>query len=242
MKGIYKLAFLRKERVAEDVWSFFFDRSGTDFNFLPGQYIRITLPHLRPDDRGTTRYFTIASSPARVGEIMITTKVIESTFKKTLFALKRGQVVNFYGPLGKFVLDPEDKMPKVFLAGGIGITPFHSMLTFASEKLISTPLSLFVSFSNVSQMVFYDELKEVSNKNPNIQIIYTVSRSGKINNNWRGETGRIDMEMIKKYVPDINQAAFFFTGPMEFTDAMEAMLLNADIYDEQIRKEIFTGY
>lgn len=242
MAKAYKLPFLRKEQITHDVWSFFFDRSGVDFDFLPGQYTRMTLPHPAPDDRGTTRHFTIASSPTRKGEIMITTKVIESTFKKSLFDLTPGQEVEIYGPMGKFILDIDDPTPKVFLAGGIGLTPFHSMLKFAAEKQYLAPLYLFVSFSTVSQMVFYNELMEIENKNPNMQVIYTITRSEESPTIWEGETGRISIEMIRKYVPDTTKIMFSFTGPMEFTNSMESMLLNAGVSEEQIKKEIFSGY
>lgn len=123
MSASYRFPYLRKEQIAEDTFSFFFGREGMDFDYLPGQYVRMTLSHPAPDERGTSRFFTIASSPTGEREIMITTRVIESTFKKTLIALKPGQEVEMYGPLGKFVLDTGDQTPKVFLAEHLGLEP-----------------------------------------------------------------------------------------------------------------------
>jgi ferredoxin-NADP reductase len=235
------VSFIRKEQVAEKTFSFFFDRGGADFDRLPGQYIRMILPHESPDTRGTSRFFTVASSPTK-DEIMITTKVIESTFKKTLASLVPDQEVNFFGPLGSFVLDEKDVKPKVFLAGGIGITPFHSMLTYASEKSITTPLALFVSFSKTEEMIFYTELTEIAKSHPNIKVIYTITRPEESKESWTGETGRISMELVKKHV-SIKDVTFFVTGPGAMVDGTIAMLKEAGISEEeQIRKEVFPGY
>lgn len=101
---VFMLPFLRKERIAENTYCFFFDRKQVAFHYLPGQYIQITLPHNSPDDEGTTRYFTISSSPTEKDYLMITTRVRQSTFKKTLFSLKKGATAQFFGPIGTFVL------------------------------------------------------------------------------------------------------------------------------------------
>src|SRR5476649_1261945 len=96
------LPFLRKEQVAKDTYSFYFDRRKIDFDFLPGQYIRMSLPHKDVDERGTTRFFTIASSPHEEGYLMFTIKIIESSFKKALFNLQPLHPVQFFGPMGTF--------------------------------------------------------------------------------------------------------------------------------------------
>ena len=200
----------------------------------------MTLPHDKPDERGTARYFTIASSPAGAGEIMLTTRVIESTFKKTMYGLKKGESVEIFGPLGKFVLDVEDKAPKIFLAGEIGITPFHSMLVYASEKNMTTPLSLFVSFSKIEEMIFCDELAKLAESNGNIQVVYTITRAE--GTDWTGETGRINEEMMAKYFKNYKDAEYFVTGPMAFVSAMGSLLEEMGIPEEHVKKEDFPGY
>src|SRR5258708_3228613 len=91
------LPFLRREQITENVYSLFFDRRDVKFTFLPGQYIRMVLPHKNPDNRGTSRFFTIASSPLEKDHFMITTKLIQSSFKMTLLSLTAGTPVKMYG-------------------------------------------------------------------------------------------------------------------------------------------------
>src|SRR3989344_5705320 len=151
------LAFVRKEKVAEDTYFFYFDLAERGFVFLPGQYIDMVLPHKDPDNRGIERSFTIASSPLDKKYLMVTTKTIKSSFKKALENLKSSQPVEFNGPWGGFVLKEEETFPRVFLAGGIGITPFHSMISYANTKKLLIPISLIVSFSRIEDLVFRSE-------------------------------------------------------------------------------------
>ncbi|MBI3070366.1 MAG: FAD-dependent oxidoreductase, partial [Candidatus Levybacteria bacterium] len=117
----FYLPFIKKEQVSKDAFAFYFKRE-VNFDFLPGQYIRMHLPGTNIDGRGDKRPFTIASSPLEKEHIMIVTRIIQSAFKKRLSELSEGEKVKFYGPLGGFVLHEEEKNEQVFLAGGIGIT------------------------------------------------------------------------------------------------------------------------
>ncbi len=243
------LPFVKKEQVAKDVWTFFFDRvkrgsAGTedDFDFIPGQYIRMTLDVPQPDERGTGRFFSITSSPLNKEYLTITTRIIQSAFKKTLAALKAGTMVKFFGPTGRFVLDETDKTPHIFLAGGIGITPFHSMILYAAEKNLSLSITLFVSFSTVEEIVFYDEIIKISNDHQNIKTIYTVTKLQESSKSWNGETGRISSEMIKKYSPDFIHSLFYVSGPPAMVDAMLSLIKEMGVQDEQVKKEKFVGY
>ncbi len=141
----FSLLFLIKVQVAKDAYSFYFDRKNRELDFLPGQYVRVTLQIENPDERGKSRFFTISSSPLEKDYIVITTRVIQSSFKKTLQTLTTGIKVSFFGPTGQFVFREEEKIPHVFLAGGIGITPFHSMITYVNEKHIDVSIILFVA-------------------------------------------------------------------------------------------------
>lgn len=254
------LPFVRKEQVAKDAWTFYFDRvkrdsaGPEDFDFLPGQYIRMTFDIMEPDERGTGRFFSITSSPLNKEYLTITTRILQSAFKKTLASLSPGTDVKFFGPVGRFLLDEDDKRPRIFLAGGIGITPFHSMLTYASEKNLLLPITLFVSFSTVEEIVFYDELQKISEDHPNIKVIYTVTRPEVIPSAafstageseidvWTGETGRISVDLIKKYAPDFVSSLFYISGPPMMVDAMLALVKEMGVPDEQVKKEKFVGY
>jgi len=239
----FLLPFSKKEQIAKDAWTFYFDRSAKpDFDFVPGQYIRMTLDILQPDERGNGRFFSISSSPLTAQFFTITTRILESVFKKTLSDLKPGSMTKFFGPVGRFTLNEDDTRPLVFLAGGIGITSFYSMLKYASEKNLSVPVALIVSFSTTEEIVFYDELQEIAARHKNIKIIYTVTKSEASQEPWNGEAGRISVELIKKYAPEFLNSVFYISGPPAMVDAMLVMVKDMGVPDAQVKKEKFTGY
>lgn len=238
----FYLPLVKKTQLAKDTYSFYFGSANTDFNFLPGQYIRMTLAIKNPDNRGNSRPFTIASSPLEKNHIMITTKIIQSSFKKRLAKLAPGEKVKFFGPMGGFVFDDQKKDQRVLLAGGIGITPFHSMITYAFEKKFSIPINLFVSFSTVEEMIFYEELSTIANKNPHIKVVYTISRPELSKEKWIGETGRISEALIKKHLPDFTKPQYFIVGPPAMVAAIEKVVRGIGIASERIFIENFTGY
>lgn len=240
----FSLSLIKKEKVSQDAYAFYFDRTkNPDFEFRPGQYIRMTIPHENPDERGSNRLFSLITSPLDKEKIGITTRIIQSSFKKALASLSEGSQVQFSGPRGMFIFDETDIRPRVFLAGGIGITPFHSMLLYINEKKLSIPITFFASFSTVADIVFYDELMNFQKENPNIKIVYTVSRPEESGEPWSGETGRISQELIKKYVGDISKALYMVAGPSAMVQAMfEIVQTMGGVPQDQIKKETFTGY
>ena len=234
--------FVKKEKLARDTYSFYFDPAERGFNFLPGQYVRMTLDIKNVDSRGSSRSFTISSSPLEKDHIAITTKIIESSFKKRMLKLAAGEKVKFFGPMGGFVLDEKEKGQRVFLAGGIGITPFHSMITYSHKKKLSIPITLIVSFSSVEDLVFYKELSDIAKENPYIKIIYTVSHPEESDKPWNGEIGRVSEDLIKKYVPSFLNPLYYIVGPPKMVAAIEEVVKNMGVRNEKIFIENFTGY
>lgn len=237
----YTIAFLSKKELAKDTYVFYFKRP-QGFDFIPGQYNRWTLPITANDGRGSSRFFTISSSPLEKDHITVTTKIIQSDFKKALLQLKEKDEIKIFGPMGQFILDERDSRPRVLIAGGIGITPFHSMLTYAAAKHLSLPLTLFASFSIPEEMVYYDEFKKLEAKHPNIKIIYTITKPQESQVVWNGQTGRISPEMINKYVKDIPNNVFYVVGPPPMVDGTKAMLNAMRIPEDNFKTEQFTGY
>lgn len=219
----FLVKFLRRERLADSTFGFTFEKP---FNFLPGQYVTIFLDT-------DSRDFTIASSPLEK-DFTIVTKSGISKFKQTLFNLTIGSKIQIKHPAGGFTLH-EFKSPKVFLAGGIGVTPFYSMITTVSKNNLSIPITLFVSFSKKSDIIFYDELSKIADEN--IKIIFTLSQDV-----WNGETGRITEELIRKYVPNLQEPECLIAGGEEMTYDTEELLLQMGIENSRIRLDIFTGY
>src|SRR5579872_4827051 len=151
MSNLIKTRLLSKGEIAQDTWLFTFEKKYTEHK--PGQYTTIFLG----DDN---RDFTIASSPLEKTFSIVTKKGI-SDFKKKLFALPVGKEIKMQLPSGGFVLPENSVRRHVLLAGGIGMNPFHSMITYVDEKKLSIPLTLIVSFSRRSDMVFYDTLQKI---------------------------------------------------------------------------------
>lgn len=237
----YTIQFIKKEEVAENTYTFYFARP-KEFEFIAGQYNRWNMAITPTDGRGASRFFTISSAPSDTEFITLTTKIIQSDFKKALMAFKEGDEIEIFGPMGQFVLDESDTREKILLAGGIGITPYHSILRDAAEKSLTIPLTLMVSFSTPEEMVFYDELKQISQQHPTIQVVYTVTKPEESKMPWQGETGRISPELIKKYARDINQSVFYLVGPPPMVDGTKKMLEEMGIKEENIKIENFSGY
>lgn len=228
MSNIINTHLLSKQQIAKDTWLFTFEKKHT--KHTAGQY---TTMYLGNDNRD----FTIASSPREEKTFSIITKKGISNFKKKLFSLRIGSALQMEQPAGGFVLPEDTKTAYVFLAGGIGMTPFLSMISFFHEKKYTMPLTLFVSFSKKEQMIFYDMLQKIQQENPFIRIIYTLSQDI-----WDKETGRISENLIKKYISDIHSVEYLIAGGEKMVEDTEKMLLDMGIEESKIRIDIFTGY
>jgi len=233
----YVFTFLRRVERAKDTYSFYFDRSETEFSFLPGQYLRLTLPHVA-DDRGTSRFFTISSSPLEK-EIMITARIVQSSFKERLFSLQPGDEVHIFGPMGRFIFDERLDQEHVFIAGGIGITPFHSMISYATAIKKTHQITLFAMFSRQEDMIFFDVLTQIAKKNQSLRVIYSLTQSDPL---WKGERGRVSEVVLKKYVKHNSKILYSVVGSPKMATQTRELLVSMNISEEQIRSEGFTGY
>lgn len=224
----FTLPFIKKEEIAKNTYKFYFGRGEKTFDFLPGQYVRMIVPHDNPDDRGTSRFFTISSSPLETDFLIITAKIIKSSFKNALLNLPSGAPIKIFGPLGTLVLRDDEKGPLVFLSGGMGITPFHSMLSYAATKNMKVPLTLFSSFSKNEERIFYEELTQISKQHPAINVIYSDDR--------------ISENLLRKYIADVSKPIYYLTGPSAMVEATRELLMSLNIDEEKILTETFTGY
>jgi len=240
----YTIPFISKKEIAKDTFSFYFSRP-KEFEFIAGQYNRWILPINATDGRGASRFFTISSSPNEKDFISLTTKIIQSDFKKSLLQLKEKDEIKIFGPMGQFTLDENDTRQQVFIAGGIGITPFHSIISDVAAKNISIPIILLVSFSLPEEVIFFSELTEIAKTHDNIKIVYTVTHPKESQLSWTGETGRISREMIEKYVKNVKnipQSVFYVVGPPPMVEGTEKLLEGMGITPSNIKTEQFSGY
>lgn len=238
------LPFVKKEQVAKDAYAFFFDRAKlcSDFNFLPGQYIHMYLPIPNENGRGNSRMFTIASPPMEKQYMMVITRIIQSLFKKTLADLAPKTLIKFYGPSGGFILHENETREQVFLAGGIGITPFLSMLSYVDQKKLTLKTTLIVSFSTVEDIIYKEKLEDLERRNPNVKIIYTVTHPEESRKSWSGEKGRISKELIVKYVNKPLDSLYYIVGPPKMVDGMHSIVSEMGVASKDILTENFVGY
>lgn len=235
----FRVKFLKKLQRTYDVYSFFFEKPA-NFEFTAGQYNRWIVPVANPDERGDNRYFTISSAPSEK-DLMVTTKISESSFKKALLNLPENQPIEIFGPLGKFTLsDPE--IHHVFIAGGIGITPYRSMIIDSANKNLSARISLFASYSTVEDVIFHDELEDVRENHPWFHLYETVTKPEASKTPWPGLTGRINDTLIKSKIPDVASCMLYLCGPPKMIEAMVPIAHSLITDPTHIKVEKFTGY
>ncbi len=229
-----RLKLLKKQDEATDIKSFFFEPEA-EVSYKPGQYFYYTLTKLNyPDARGDTRHFTISSSPTEGKTLRLTTRIREeSGFKKTLDELVLGGEVKGEGPGGTFFMDENTTGNHIFLAGGIGITPYRSMIKFIFDKKMSVNISLIYSVKNKEVIAFKEELDEISQKNSNFKMRIVDSST----------EGHVNDKIISEVSKDIANPTYWISGPPEMVDAMEGVLITKlKVPVTQIRPEKFTGY
>jgi ferredoxin-NADP reductase len=223
-----------------DITSFRFERNGIDFS--AGQYGYFKLESVSGDPKGPVRHFTFASSPTEE-ELMISTRVRDTPYKQRLASLEIGTEVQAWGPQGEFVLHQDHSKPAVFLSGGIGVTPFRSMIKYATDKQLPMQIVMFDSNRNVKNILYKGEFDEWASRNKNLKIVYAVTDENPAG--WTGEKGRINKEMITRQLnPEaLRSAIFYVCGPPAMLKAMQQILLSdLQIPKERIKIEEFTGY
>ncbi len=229
------------EPVAEGTMAFHFERPA-GFEFTAGQFLNVTL--LDPpetDDEGDDRTFTIASAPCEP-DLMVATRMRDTAFKRVLKTAPAGTPVEIVGPSGKMVLHGEAARPAVFLAGGIGITPFRSIIVQATRDRAPHRLFLFYSNRRPEDAAFLEELQALERGNPNYRFIGTMTDMAKSQRPWRGETGYINQDMLARHLGNLNGPIYYIVGPPALVDAMRQMLTAAGAPGGDIRIEKFAGY
>jgi glycine betaine catabolism B len=260
----YELSLLEKQKFeATDVMSFRFskkerqqhgresnDKQSSFLDYTAGQYAFFDIGGVHNDPKGPIRHFTISSSPTE-DFVMITTRIRDTPYKKRLSSLEEGTIVKVRGPQGKFVLHEDYSKPAVFLSGGIGVTPFRSMIKYATDKQLPIKIVMFDSNRNQENTLFKKEFDEYVNINRNLKIVYTIteeeqgSQDASIMQQWRGERGRIDKAMLIKYLTDdeIKNSIFYTCGPPGMIKAIQDLFQNElNIPKDRIKVEEFTGY
>jgi ferredoxin-NADP reductase len=212
-----------------------------DFQFKAGQYMNVTL--IEPpetDAEGTTRSFSIASAPFEA-DLTVATRIRDTAFKRVLKAMPSGSEVSIVGPFGSFTLR-QNSRPAVLLAGGIGVTPFRSMLLQAAREKLPRRLLLFYSNRRPEDAPFLEELLGLEIKTDGLRVIGSMTDMQKSRRPWHGETGYINREMLAKYIDDLAAPIYYSAGPPGMVAAMHGMLTEAGISEDDVVTEEFPGY
>lgn len=211
------------------------------FAFTPGQYMEWTLQHPHTDSRGNRRYFTLASSPTEQNiHLGIRFSENGSSFKKAMNAMD-GKLLMVGGQLaGDFVL-PQDKTKKlVFIAGGIGITPFRSMIKYLVDTSEKRDIVLLYS-NKIAKDIMYKDVWDEAEKKLGIKTVYTVTDKNAVPQNWKGRVGRFDDSVIQQEIPDFKDRTFYISGPHEMVTGTENLLKSMGVPFPQIKIDFFPG-
>jgi glycine betaine catabolism B len=236
----FVLPLLDSRRESPTVMTFRFSTKGTDFRYRSNQAIRLALPGVE-DPWGAARSFSLSSSPSEKDHIDVTCKISDTPFKQALARFKPGDEAEVYGPLGAFLLD--ERHPGVFLAGGIGITPFRGMFRYAADTHAVQERRLLYSARVPEELVFKTELDELTRISPHLQVRYTVTRPGESRLPWEGRVGRIGPEWIRETAASLHRPKFYIAGLPEMVAEMVTLLRGPlGVPDDDIDYEMFRGY
>lgn len=236
-----KLHFIHREQVAADAWNNVFEKP-ENFVYEPGQFLEVDLKHADQDDRGETRWFTMSSSPTE-SQIMITTRHVDkaSSFKNAFFNLKAGDSLEAKGPMGDFTLPQDPKTELVWIAGGIGVTPFRSQMKFlVDNQELDRKITLIYSNRTQADVAFSQLWAKANNEMPYFTFVQTLV--DEVPKGWGGETGLVDEAMIKRAVKDIANKHFYVSGPEPMVQAFHEKLIGMGIPEDHLHQDEFPGY
>ena len=237
----YVSKLLNRADAAEGTMAFQFEKP-PGFDFKPGQSVDVTL--LNPpetDSEGNVRTFSIASAPFE-DQLMFATRIRDTAFKRSLKKMPLGTAVKMDAAMGSFTLHKNSAKPAVFLAGGIGITPFSSIVRQADHDHAPHKLYLFYSNRRLEDAPFIDVLQNLEKTNPNFRFVATMTDTPPSKKTWNGETARINKEMLSKYLNDLQGPIYYIAGPPAMVSGMREMLVASDVDEDDIRTDEFAGY
>ena len=237
----YGPRLLGRVEVAEGTMAFHFEKP-PHFDFKPGQSADLTLSNPPETDAGgNTRTFSIAS-PSFENQLTFATRMRDTAFKRSLKKIALGTEVKIDSPMGSFTLHKNSSKPAVFLAGGIGITPFISIVRQTDHDRLPHKLHLFCSNRRPEDTPFLDTLQMLEKSNPNFQLVCTMTEMPQSKKEWKGETGLINQAMLLRHLTNLQSPIYYVAGPPAMVAGMRKMLVGAGVDEDDIRAEDFAGY
>ena len=232
---------LRRHRdVAEGTMAFHFERP-PGFDFKAGQALELLLPDPANPGKDFGHAFSIVSAPHE-DELVIATRMRDSRYKKVLKALAPGASARLDGPFGSLTLHNKRSRAAVFIAGGIGITPFMSIIRHATHEGIAQPIVLLYSNRRPEYAAFLAELQALQESNPDFRLVATMTEMEKSARPWEGDRRLVDAAFVREAVRDLPDPIFYVAGPPAMVEAIRRTLAEAGIDEDDIRSEDFVGY
>jgi ferredoxin-NADP reductase len=210
------------------------------FEFRAGQFADYTLiDPPETDEEGNTRGFSLVQAPYEP-DLVAATRMRDTAFKRVLRDLPIGTEIEMDAPYGDFTLHKTETTPAVFIIGGIGVTPVRSMIAQATHNKTAHRIMLLHASRTPDELPLKGDFEQLAKDNPNFRYVTIASDSAP--DDWQGERGRVDAEMVKKYVPDLNRPIYYLSGPQGMVKAMRQLLVDLKVNEDNIRTEEFAGY
>lgn len=238
-----KVLLTLRDRVAIATGTYEFVFTGDKrVKFKPGQYLEWTLGHSHSDSRGNRRYFTIASSPSEI-VLRLAVRFYQppSSFKKELLAMRPGDTLMAGQRAGDFTMPKNRKQKLVFIAGGIGITPFRSMIGDLLDRGERRDIVLLYANRNADEIA-YSDIFERAFVELGIKTVYTLTAKDAGLSMWRGNVGHVNERMIQKEIPDFRERMFYISGPNSMVNSYEELLLRMSVKKSHIKIDYFPGF
>jgi ferredoxin-NADP reductase len=237
----FQAKLVSRQEVAERTMAFHFEKP-SGWTFKAGQFIDMTLVSpAETDAEGNKRGFSIASAPEEA-TIMIATRLRDTAFKRVLQTVPVGTAVTIEGPFGNLALHNNATRAAVILAGGIGITPFRSILIDAARRRLLHRIVVFYSNRRPEDAAFLDELVSLQKENPAYTLIASMTEMTKSRRSWDGETGLIDEALLSRHLKGAVSPIYYIAGPPAMVKGLHEVLNGIGADDDDIRSEEFIGY
>ncbi len=208
-------------------------------DFRPGAYFWVELPERgHSDEKGLRRHISLATSPTEKGVVGLATRLRDSAFKQTLAELEVGDEVQVEEPKGSFLLPEDTEAEYVFVAGGIGITVFRSMLRFIADERLPYRVTLVYSNRDRESSAFLDELEELEQRLEGLRVVLTMTDEP----GWEGETRHLDADVLGELLGGLEGKTFLVAGPPQMAEAVAASLASAGLPEERVLADKFSGY
>lgn len=239
MGAIHQTRLVGREPVAEGTLALCFEKPA-GFVFKAGQAVVLELLDPPAAEGQKRRTFSLVSAPFE-STLVIATRMRDTAFKRALNALPDGASMKLTGPIGQFTLGDAGR-PAVFIAGGIGITPFMSMLRQTARDGSTQPLLLFYSNRRPEDAAFLGELQELERNNDSFRLFATMTDMASSARGWSGERGLLGADVIRRCVAGLVAPMYYVVGPPAMVVAMQETLRGIGIAESDIRSEEFYGY